>query len=193
VNGAQHAVRKAVIGIAAMLAAMTDLGEAVAQQPAEATLFDPVTGYRIARYRGIVCSVPHGVRRIDVVEAHGLWRSGELFIDVNPALGAVRDAESGRWTLAEPHASILGAHWFAESGRGQLFPEREASFLRDVRRLVAARLRWTVVVFCLADCWMSWNAALRLRRAGLGNVRWFADGLDGWKDKGFEVQDASPE
>jgi len=44
--------------------------------------------------------------------------------------------------------------------------------------------RRTLIVFCLADCWMSWNAAWRLSRAGYRDVRWFAEGADGWRDLG---------
>ena len=44
--------------------------------------------------------------------------------------------------------------------------------------------RRTLIVFCLADCWMSRNAAWRLSRACKRDVRWFAEGADGWRDLG---------
>ncbi|WP_231564899.1 hypothetical protein [Sphingomonas sp. Ant H11] len=83
----------------------------------------------MSHYRGVIPSIPEGVRRVDVAQAHALWRAGAIFIDVNPAPGALRDVETGRWSLAEPHASIPGAHWFAESGRGELDPGIEQAML----------------------------------------------------------------
>ena len=48
-----------------------------------------------------------------------------------------------------------------------------------------------VIVFCLADCWMSWNAALRLHRAGL-NVAWYGAGRDGWAASGLALAPVIP-
>jgi PQQ-dependent catabolism-associated CXXCW motif protein len=153
--------------------------------------FDPVTRYRTAHYRGIVPAAPEGVLRIDARAARLLWRQRRaLFIDLTPAEGGQRDARSGRWTLAVPHRTIPRAHWFPEAGRGVPAPEIAGWFTKGVARL--ATRRRTIVVFCLADCWMSWNAALRLHRAGYRDVRWFADGLDGWRDTGGPTVVATP-
>lgn len=176
----------------ALLAPVVAVAQSAAQPPSDAALFDSATGYRLTRYRGVVASAPEGVTRIDVAQARVLWRAGALFLDVNPAPGALRHAASGRWTLAEPHASIPRAHWFAESGRGQLAPGIAPWFLGGVRRLAARHPHRPIVVFCQADCWMSWNAALRLHRAGLPDIRWFADGLDGWREAGFSVSRVTP-
>ncbi len=186
-------MRMAMIFAAAWLAAAPAIAQSGAPPSGDAPLFDPITGYRLAHYRGVVTTVPEGVRRIDVTQARTAWRAGALFLDVNPAPGARRDPESGRWTLAEPHASIPRAHWFAESGRGVLAPEVERGLLLGVHRLSARRPNRAIVVFCQADCWMSWNAALRLHRAGFRDVQWFAEGLDGWKEAGLAVSPAIPE
>lgn len=144
-------------------------------------LFDPVTGYRIASYRGVVDRVPHGVTRIDTAHAAAL-AGRALFLDVSPAEGAIREI-GGHWRLARPHQSIPGAHWFPEAGRGVPPPGIAAGFDAGVIRLTRGQRDRRIVVFCLADCWMSWNAALRLKRAGYTRVSWFADGLDGWKEQ----------
>lgn len=186
-------MRRAIMLAVAVLASTGGVVQADSRPPAEAPLFDPITGYRMSHYRGVIPSIPEGVRRVDVAQAHALWQAGAIFIDVNPAPGALRDVETGRWSLAEPHASIPGAHWFAESGRGELDPGIEQAMLLGVRRLAARHPHRPLVVFCQADCWMSWNAALRLHRAGLPDIRWFADGLDGWKEAGFAVTLTVPE
>lgn len=153
-------------------------------------LFDPATGYRMSNYRGVVDRIPEGVRRIDLAQVDAL-RGKALLLDVTPAEGAVRD-EDGTWRLATPHTTIPGAHWFPESGRGKLAPNINAWFTAGVSRLTHGRRRKSIVVFCLADCWMSWNAALRLRRSGYHHVYWFGEGIDGWRDAGRRLVDMRP-
>jgi len=157
----------------------------------EETLFN-AEGYRIAHYRGPIFAAPEGVRRIAAREAVRL-RPGRdaIFIDVLPAEGGHRD-EEGRWHLATSHASIPGAHWFPEAGRGEPDPAIAAGFVQGIAHLSAGRPDRPLVVFCLADCWMSWNAALRLHRLGYRDVRWLADGLDGWRDLGQPLRRAVP-
>jgi PQQ-dependent catabolism-associated CXXCW motif protein len=164
---------------------------AAAPDPA---LFDPVTGYRIAYYRGVVGDPPSGVTRIDDRQAAALYDSGKaIFLDVTPAAGGRRDASSGVWHLAEPHVTIAGAHWFPEAGRGPADPAIDGWFAKGVRQLAHGSHRRTIVAFCLADCWMSWNASWKLVRAGYRDVRWYANGADGWRDLGRSLVDVRPE
>lgn len=153
--------------------------------------FDPVTGYRMSRYRGVVDRTSEGVTRIDVHRA-AMLRNNTILIDVTPAEGGIRD-ENGASRLAVAHATIPGAHWFPEAGRGVLAPTIDAWFARRVRALSHGRADAPIMVFCLADCWMSWNAALRLKRAGYRQLYWFADGIDGWKQSGRQLVDTRPE
>lgn len=153
--------------------------------PADATVFDPITGYRIGAYRGVVPAPPEGVPRVDVGQAARLKARGALFVDVTPAEGGGRHPATGEWRLASVHRTIPGAHWFPEAGRGRPDAAIAAWFDHGLARSVGRRgMSRTIVVFCLADCWMSWNAALRLRRAGYRDVHWFADGVDGWIEAG---------
>ncbi|WP_240653220.1 rhodanese-like domain-containing protein [Sphingomonas crocodyli] len=161
-------------------------------QPAVDPNFDPVTGYRIAQYRGVVADAPAGVDRITAAQVVALVRDHAILIDVTPAEGGIRDPQSGRWRLAMPHHTIRGAYWFPEAGRGALAPDIERWFVGGVDRLGGRRRDKTLIVFCLADCWMSWNAARRLKQAGFGDVRWFADGLDGWRDAGQATKRVEP-
>jgi PQQ-dependent catabolism-associated CXXCW motif protein len=160
---------------------------------ADAPLFDPVQGYRLTHYRGVVPAPPDGVTRVTTAQVAALWRSRRaLLLDVGPAEGGVRDPATNRWTLAEPHASIPGAHWFPDSGRGTLADGIGPWFLRGVARLHRLRPDAPIIVYCLADCWMSWNAALRLHRAGYRDVRWYAEGMDGWREAGLPAADITP-
>lgn len=155
------------------------------------TLFD-AQGYRIGHYRAPVPAAPAGVRRVDTAAALRLRREGALFVDVAPADGAVRGAD-GRWRLARSRQSIAGAHWFPGAGTGA--PEAAAIewFLRGIDRLTGEDRRRPVVVFCLADCWLSWNAARRLAAAGYARVAWYGEGTDGWAEAGQPLVPAVPE
>lgn len=155
-------------------------------------LFGP-DGYRIAAYRAPVARPPDGVGRIAPAAAAAL-RPGRdaLFIDVLPADGGHRERD-GRWRLAEQHESVPGAHWFPEAGRGVPEPGIAAWFAEGVRRLTGGRRDRMLLVFCRADCWMSWNAARRLRAMGYRNVWWLAEGTDGWRDLGQPLARAVPE
>lgn len=174
-----------------LLAAMPFLLLLVAAEPPDA-LFGP-DGYRIAHYRAPVPGAPEGVGRIGPEAVAKLRADGDaVLIDVLPAEGGHRD-EDGRWHLAVARPSLPGAHWFPETGRGVLAPGVESWFERGVRRLTKGARDRTIVTFCLADCWMSWNAARRLQALGYTHVLWFAEGTDGWREMGLPLVDAVPE
>ena len=150
-------------------------------------------GFRNGAYRAPVPAPPSGVPRIDAAATARLVdRGGAILIDVMPAEGG-RRMPDGSWRLARPHDSLPGAHWFPEAGRAPIDPAIERWFLAGVDRLARAHPRRPLIVYCLADCWMSWNAARRLARAGRRNLYWFAEGGDGWRDLGRPLVPARPE
>lgn len=151
-------------------------------------------GYRSGRYRAVVDRPVPGVARIDTEGvARLIARERAILVDVLPAEGGHFDRDTRRWRLTVPRPSLPGAHWFPEAGRGNLDPKVAAWLTGRVAALAAARPRATVIVYCLADCWMSWNAALRLRRAGITRVRWYAEGTDGWREAGRTLVEVAPE
>ncbi len=163
-----------------------------AASPPDGVVFDPATGYRIASYRAVVSPPPPGVRPIDAAAVARLVDEGRAtLIDVVPAEGGVR-LPDGTWRLAREQRGIPGAAWFPEAGRGAIDQAIGRWFLSGVARLHARAPQRTLIVFCLADCWMSWNAALRLKRAGFRSVRWFAEGADGWRDLGRPLVPMAP-
>ncbi len=50
-----------------------------------------------------------------------------------------------------------------------------------------------VILYCLANCWMSWNAAKRALSLGYSNVAWYREGTDGWSGAGLPLEEATPE
>ena len=115
-----------------------------------------------------------------------------ILIDVLPAEGGHREAD-GRWRLARERPSIPGAHWFPEAGRGDLSPAIDRWFQEGLARLTGGARDRMIITFCLADCWMGWNAARRLRALGYTNIWWLAEGTDGWRDLGRPLINARPE
>lgn len=163
-----------------------------APAPAQDEALFNADGYRIAHYRAPVPTAPECVTRITAREASALRPDRDaIFIDVLPAEGGHREP-GGRWRLAVPRASIPGAHWFPEAGRGEPDAVIAAAFEKGVAHLVRRHPHQPLIVFCLSDCWMSWNAARRLHALGHPDVRWLAEGSDGWRDLGLPLQDTVP-
>lgn len=175
-----------LIGLA--LAALLVVGPA----RGEPALFD-AQGYRAARYRAPIDRDPVPARRIALPAALTLAAGRDaILIDVTPAEGGVRDAVSGRWRLAEAHQTLPGALWFPETGRASPDPVLWRGLVGRLGALRRAHPGVPIVVFCRADCWMSWNAARRLAGGGMGGVWWLAEGIDGWHDAGQPLVNAVP-
>jgi PQQ-dependent catabolism-associated CXXCW motif protein len=171
--------------------AMLALATAASAQDAELPVFN-AAGYRIAHYRGPIAAPPDGVTRIAPRDAAKLRPDRDaLLIDVLPAEGGHKEAD-GRWRIAVARPTIPGAHWFPEAGRGEPDPAIATGFVKGIARLTHGNRRTVLIVFCLSDCWMSWNAAKRLHSLGYRDVRWLAEGTDGWRDLGLPLQDAVP-
>ena len=48
------------------------------------------------------------------------------------------------------------------------------------------------MLYCLSECWMSWNAAKRAAGFGHRAVLWYADGADGWEAAGLPTEVLRP-
>jgi PQQ-dependent catabolism-associated CXXCW motif protein len=143
---------------------------------------DPVSGYRLERYRAPTPDdAPTGARRISP-EGVAHLAADAVLLDVSPVIGAGFDPATGHWRVSAPHLSLPGAVWLPEIGRGVLEPRLERFLGLALVRLTAGDMARPLVIFCQADCWMSWNASLRLARLGHSRVFWFAEGTDGWLD-----------
>src|SRR5258706_1216119 len=50
-----------------------------------------------------------------------------------------------------------------------------------------------LVIYCQADCWMSWNAAKQALSYGYTNVAWYPEGTDGWQRANLPLADSQPD
>lgn len=149
-------------------------------------------GYRSAAFRAPVDRDPAPAVAITPAQARRLAPGAALFLDVLPAEGARRDGASGAWTLASPHQTIPGALWYPETGRSPPDPVLWQALAARVAAFRQQQPAAPIVVFCRADCWMSWNVARRLALGGITGVRWLAEGIEGWHEAGGSLVAAAP-
>jgi PQQ-dependent catabolism-associated CXXCW motif protein len=115
-----------------------------------------------------------------------------LFIDVLPRPPKPEGLPQGTlWRLA-PRYNIPGSVWLANSGYGALSDEMEAYFRGSLERVTDGDRTRTLVFYCLADCWMSWNAAKRALAYGYSDVHWYPEGSDGWSAAGLPLAESQP-
>lgn len=156
-------------------------------------LFDPATGYRIDRQRAPTPDdIPPPARLVEAGEVERLAERGALLLDVYGARQSRYDELDGTWLTDGSHRSLPGAVWLPETGRGALTPELEAYLGDNLERMTGGDKSRAIVVFCVADCWMSWNAARRIAALGHGDVNWFRLGTDGWEESGRPLVPVTP-
>ena len=83
--------------------------------------------------------------------------------------------------------------WFPEVGRAPVDAALWAGLVAAVAQTRGRHPGWPVVVFCRADCWMSWNAARRLALGGVPGVVWLAEGIEGWHDAARPLAPVQPQ
>lgn len=87
----------------------------------------------------------------------------------------------------EGHLTLAGAKWIAGAGRGSNFLDPVQSLLAQLLgQLTGGNKAKPVVFFCAnAQCWLSYNAALRAAVAGFSKVFWYRGGIDSWVEAGL--------
>jgi len=82
----------------------------------------------------------------------------------------------------EGHLTLAGAAWISGAGRGANFLDPVQSTLVPLlAQLAGGDKTRPMVFFCAsAQCWLSYNAALRAVAAGYSSVYWYRGGIDAW-------------
>lgn len=144
---------------------------------------DPKTGFRIERYQAAVPETPPAGKRVWIPEIDRLVAEEKaVLVDVSPITGLGYDPKTGRWRNAKPHSSLPGAVWLPEVGRGRIDEAVARFFQSNLEKLSGGNPAHPLVLFCHADCWMSWNAMKRAAELGYTRLYWFPEGTDGWRD-----------
>lgn len=179
---------------ALLLAALVSVDSAPARATEGATAeFDAATGYRISRYRAPVPEEVPGAKRIFVDDVEKLVAEKRtVFLDVAAAVGGGVDPVTGRWRLVKSRQNIPGSHWLPDVGRGKLGSGLQHYFQSNLERLTNGDKSRAIVIYCVADCWMGWNAAKRAASYGYTTVYWYPEGTDGWRDWDGTLVPANP-
>lgn len=149
--------------------------------------------YRMEQYRAPVPATLAGARVVSVQEARCLWQEkAAIFIDVLPRPVKPANLPAGTVWRDRPRDDIPGSVWLPNVGYGALPPRMEAYFRDGLARATGGDAARPILVYCLADCWMSWNAAKRALQLGYANVIWFPEGSDGWAAAGHPLERREP-
>ncbi len=150
--------------------------------------------YRTDNYRAPVPATLKGGRVITTEDAEAIWRDKRgAFIDVLPRPPKPANLPPETIWRDKPRRNIPGSLWLPDTGYGRLAAETEAYLQAGLARASAGNRAALLVIYCQANCWMSWNAARRAVSYGYSNVVWYPDGTDGWEQADLPLDDAQPE
>ena len=150
--------------------------------------------YRMDNYRAPVPATLAGARVLTTAETEEIWRAKSgVFIDVLPRPPKPRNLPEGTVWRDKPHFNISGSVWLPDTGYGRLAPATEDYLQRGLARASRGNKAALFVIYCQANCWMSWNAAKRVLSFGYANVAWYPEGTDGWERLKLPLTEAQPE
>jgi PQQ-dependent catabolism-associated CXXCW motif protein len=150
-------------------------------------------GYRMDEYRAPTPTTLAGGTVVDTAGVQQLLgESGIVLIDVLPLQKKPDNLPANTLWIPKVRHNIPGSVWLPEVGRGALNAEVEDYFQRNLRELSAGDRSRKIVIYCLADCWMSWNAAKRAIEYGYTSVYWYPGGTDHWTAAGLPTEESQP-
>jgi PQQ-dependent catabolism-associated CXXCW motif protein len=150
--------------------------------------------YRMDEFRSPTPATLKGARVVTTAQAEEIWKGGgAIFIDVLPQPPRPKNLPVGTIWHERPRLNIPGSTWLPDTGYGALPPPMEDYLRANLSRLTGGDQGKMLVIYCLRDCWMSWNAAKRAMAMGYRNVVWYPDGTDGWEDALLTLAACKPE
>jgi PQQ-dependent catabolism-associated CXXCW motif protein len=172
---------------------LTLLVLAVGGAVAAAAAPEEPAGYRLEDYRAAVPLTVAGGEAIDTAQALALWQARRaVFVDVLPAPRRPDALPAETLWKPVPRRDIPGSLWLPEVGRGALSIEVDAYFRDGLARATRGDKAAPIVLYCLADCWMSWNATKRAASYGYTQLYWYRDGTTGWEAAQLPLEEAMP-
>ncbi len=160
---------------------------------AQDAVVEPET-YRTDDYRAPTPPTLRGARVLTTMDAEAIWRGKRgAFIDVMPRPPKPANLPPETVWRDKPRHNIPGSLWLVDTGYGKLAAETEIYFRDGLTRASQGQRDALLVIYCQANCWMSWNAARRAMSFGYSNVAWFPEGTDGWEQAHLPLVDAQPE
>jgi PQQ-dependent catabolism-associated CXXCW motif protein len=160
---------------------------------AETTPPEP-TAYRTSDYRAPVPATVNGKAALTTEQAAALWNDhAARFIDTLPQPPRPPGLPRGTIWHPKPRNDIPNSIWLPDTGYGELPAIMETYFETNLQAATHGDRNQHLVFYCLAHCWMSWNAAKRAKTLGYTQVDWYADGTDGWAAHDLPLEPRDPE
>lgn len=139
------------------------------------------TDYRGPPYKAPVPATLAGAEVIGAERAVELHRQGVPFVDSLPRSRRPEGLPEGTIWREPVHDTIPGAVWLWDTGYQRLSEAERARLEDGLERVTGGDKAAPFVIFCRADCWMSWNAGKRAVAMGYRRVIWFPGGTDHWQ------------
>jgi PQQ-dependent catabolism-associated CXXCW motif protein len=150
-------------------------------------------GYRMDDYKSPVPESLHGARVVTTEQAAELWRqNGAVFFDVMPRLPKPDKLPAGTIWRDTVRLHIPGSVWLPNTGYGAISEETAAYFRSGLAAHTGGDTARPILIYCMTDCWMSWNAAKRAIEWGHSAVVWYPMGADGWQAENLPLAEAKP-
>jgi len=197
-GGAGDALRigkwmRQLVSVRGLLAAAFLTATTLSSLPGGAASVPEPQGYRMSAFRAPVPATLAGGEVVSVDRVEALVEAGEvILIDVLPRPPKPKGLKEGTIWRPRPRRNIPGSVWLPNTGFGGLSEEIERYFQSNLERLSGGDKARKLLFYCLADCWMSWNAAKRAISYGYKKVLWFPEGTDAWTAAGLPTELSEP-
>jgi PQQ-dependent catabolism-associated CXXCW motif protein len=151
------------------------------------------SGYRMDDYRAPTPLTLRDAIVLSTEQAYAAWQSHDaVFIDVLPQPPRPVGLPASSIWHPKPRDDIPGSLWLPDTGYGALAPVMQDYFERGLLQATGGEQDRLIVFYCLANCWMSWNAAKRALTLGYTRVAWYPQGTDGWAAQGLPLEPRTP-
>jgi PQQ-dependent catabolism-associated CXXCW motif protein len=151
------------------------------------------SSYRMDDYRAPTPVTLRGAIVMSTEQARAVWENHDaVFIDELPQPPRPVGLPASTIWRPKPRDDIPGSLWLPDTGYGALAPVMQDYFERGLQLATGGKRDRLIVFYCLASCWMSWNAAKRALALGYTNVAWYPEGTDGWAAHGLKLEARAP-
>ena len=150
-------------------------------------------GYRMKKYRAPVPATVAGASVVSTEQLEAMVNAGGVvLVDVLPAPRKPPNMLPSVPWMPVPHRNIPGSIWLPEVGRGKIPASVDAYFRDNLAKATGNDKGRPVVIYCRANCWMSWNAAKRAATYGYTSVHWYPMGIEDWDFENLPLEVSRP-
>lgn len=149
-----------------------------------------IDGYRVTHYRSPTPEQVRGGVTISTEQLHQWTEKPDfdaLLLDVQPV-----SWYEGHFLISAPRYNLSGSHWIPNVGLGEPDDRWLSYFGHYLATLTGGNKKKALIIYCTADCWMSWNAVNRAAEWGYQEIYWYRDGTDGWQEAELPLVEATP-